>query len=158
MTEVVSIDDFYLTRAEQQTLAQSQPGNPLVQHRGQPSTHDLTLAERVLIAARACQSVKIPSYDKGALNGLGDRQPEREWHVARFASAQRDPRPIVLILEGWCLGFSALSDDNVERLWTTARAAAHSSLATYQGQLGMTHLAHVQFVNHALKSYDVFTK
>lgn len=35
-TLVLSIDDFYLTHAEQVALAQSHPNNKLVQHRGEP--------------------------------------------------------------------------------------------------------------------------
>lgn len=31
-----SIDDFYLDRGRQEALARSQPGNALVQHRGEP--------------------------------------------------------------------------------------------------------------------------
>lgn len=34
----LSLDDIYLTHADQHALAQSHPSNPLLQHRGQPST------------------------------------------------------------------------------------------------------------------------
>merc|ERR1712000_183962 len=39
-TLVCSIDEFYLTRADQVALAESHPDNALVQHRGEPGTHD----------------------------------------------------------------------------------------------------------------------
>lgn len=40
---VLSIDDFYLTRGEQQALAERHPGNRLVEFRGNAGTHDVAL-------------------------------------------------------------------------------------------------------------------
>src|ERR1700761_9649954 len=40
-TVVFSLDDLYLTHEDQVALAQAHPDNPLLQHRGQPSTHDI---------------------------------------------------------------------------------------------------------------------
>lgn len=49
-TLVFSLDDFYLTHHDQQALSEANPGNALVQHRGEPgmimlpSLYPLTLA------------------------------------------------------------------------------------------------------------------
>lgn len=40
---VLSIDDFYLTRAEQQALAARHAGNRLLEYRGNAGTHDVEL-------------------------------------------------------------------------------------------------------------------
>lgn len=41
-TLVCSIDEFYLTRADQVALAESHPDNALVQHRGEPGMYPYT--------------------------------------------------------------------------------------------------------------------
>jgi hypothetical protein len=55
----VSLDDFYLTGAQQEALAASAPDNELLRFRGNAGTHDLALASDTLGAcaaarARAC--------------------------------------------------------------------------------------------------------
>ena len=40
---MMSIDDFYVTNKEQKQLAASNPGNGLLQFRGNAGTHDLDL-------------------------------------------------------------------------------------------------------------------
>jgi D-glycerate 3-kinase len=101
MTVSVSVDDFYLTRAEQLQLAADHPGNPYLEHRGYPGTHDVSLGARTLAALRglgAGQSMAVPSYDKSAHGGRGDRAPESAWRTVIG--------PIdVVIVEGWMLGF-----------------------------------------------------
>ena len=78
----VSIDDFYLTRAEQLRLAAAHPGNPYLEHRGYPGTHDIGLGERTLAALQGAQGpqgpwvVRVPVYDKSLHGGRGDRAPE----------------------------------------------------------------------------------
>ena len=112
----VSIDDFYLTRDEQLRLAAAHPGNPYLEHRGYPGTHDVDLGESTLVALRALASannsapagVQVPVYDKSAHGGRGDRAPEATW---RHVSGPLD----IVFVEGWMLGFSpvpeaALSD------------------------------------------------
>src|SRR4051794_21654095 len=42
----LSIDDFYLRREEQLALAAANPGNPYLEHRGYPGTHDVMLGAR----------------------------------------------------------------------------------------------------------------
>jgi D-glycerate 3-kinase len=93
-TTVLSIDDFYLTRAERAVLAASI--HPLLATRGVPGTHDTKLLMRTLLSllkAGAADAVAIPKFDKSR----DDRVPEAEW------TPHRGPVEVVL-LEGWCVG------------------------------------------------------
>ncbi len=102
----VSIDDFYLTRAEQLALAAAHPGNSYLEHRGYPGTHDIDLGVQTLAALktiRAGTRVVVPVYDKSAHGGRGDRAPESEW---RTVEGPLD----VVVVEGWMLGFAPVRD------------------------------------------------
>jgi len=151
-TTVLSIDDLYLPHDLQVKLAAAHPHNPLVQHRGQPSTHDLPLALSVISDLRDGKETKIPSYDKSAYNGQGDRVPEDDWKVAN-----RKGQPItkIVILEGWCVGFRAVASADLESKW--ASAVKQREQGMYHGRLGYTKRTDVEFVNEALKDYDKLT-
>ncbi|HEY8280505.1 MAG TPA: hypothetical protein VIH99_12825, partial [Bdellovibrionota bacterium] len=97
----VSIDDFYYTRQDQLALATRFPGNPYLQQRGYPGTHDLALGERTLksLKSAAAGEVSVPRYDKSAHRGQGDRLPESAWPKVAL------PLDFVIV-EGWMLGFS----------------------------------------------------
>lgn len=119
----LSIDDFYLTRDGQLQVAASHPDNPYLEHRGYPGTHDVELGLRTLEALRSLgdQDLALPSYDKSAHGGRGDRAPESEWPQVR------GPLDLVF-LDGWMLGFepvpeSALPDPQL--------APANRALAGY---------------------------
>ena len=86
---VLSLDDFYLTRAERQTLAKTV--HPLLATRGVPGTHDYELIENVLSSLRMNQSVAVPRFDKSQ----DDRKPELD---------VVEQLPSVVIFEGWCWG------------------------------------------------------
>lgn len=111
----VSIDDFYMTRAGQVAVAAAHPGNPYLEHRGYPGTHDIALGEETLAAlaggAGGAGQVRVPVYDKSAHGGRGDRAPVEQWRTVRM--------PIDLVfVEGWMLGFtpvpeSSLTDPNL---------------------------------------------
>jgi D-glycerate 3-kinase len=90
-TAVLSIDDFYRTRAERERLAREV--HPLLLTRGVPGTHDVALMESVIGALRAGSRPPLPRFDKSR----DDRVPEGQWH------APLQPVRIV-ILEGWCVG------------------------------------------------------
>ncbi len=97
----VSIDDFYLTRAEQRDLAARHPGDRCLEHRGYPGTHDVELGDRVLcaLASQRTGSIAVPAYDKSAYGGRGDRAP----------TEARVEAPLdVVFVEGWMLGFRPL--------------------------------------------------
>jgi D-glycerate 3-kinase len=106
----VSIDDFYLTSAEQQALADRHAGNPYLTYRGYPGTHDVALGARVidsLVACRQGAEVVVPLYDKSANAGRGDRAPESRW---RQVSGPFD----MVIVEGWMLGFVPVDEATLE--------------------------------------------
>ncbi len=98
----ISIDDFYLTRAQRQTLANDI--HPLLMTRGVPGTHDIALAQKTLQAlgtpleSQETRTVAIPHFDKA----IDDRAPEGEWR-------QVDSPVDIIILEGWCVGAQAQS-------------------------------------------------
>lgn len=87
---VLSLDDFYLTHAQRQTLAQQV--HPLLAMRGPPGTHDIALACRTLDALRAASPVALPRFDKLS----DDRLPEARW-------PRVDGSVDLVIFEGWCL-------------------------------------------------------
>ena len=118
----VSVDDFYMTRAGQLEVAAAHPGNPYLEHRGYPGTHDIELGEKTLSGAAGCEQVRpgapgapgalvLPVYDKSAYGGRGDRAPTDQWRTVQL--------PIDLVfVEGWMLGFtpvpeSSLTDANL---------------------------------------------
>lgn len=105
----VSIDDFYLTREAQLALAAAHPGNPYLEHRGYPGTHDVALGERTIAALRSLgphapgAAARVPIYDKSAHAGRGDRLPESAW---RDVTGPLD----VVVVEGWMLGFTPVAE------------------------------------------------
>ena len=151
-TVILSIDDLYLTHQAQTELAERHPDNPLIQHRGQPSTHDLPLLLVVLSDLSQGKEVKIPSYDKSAHSGQGDRGPEDEWKTVNQSG---QPRAQIVILEGWCVGFRALGLDDLRRKWSAA--VEQKNTGAYQGRLAWNEFEHIEFVNQALQGYDQVT-
>lgn len=159
-TLVCSIDEFYLTRADQVALAESHPGNLLVQHRGEPGmspythallrtaltiigTHDLPLAKAFFDALLNGEPAKLPKYDKAISGGKGDRLPESEWTPVNQPG---QPRVQAIILEGWCVGFRPLTREGVEaRLNTTNRTLKQHKLED------------LLFVNEKLAEYNSLT-
>ena len=151
-TAVLSIDDFYLPHDSQLRLAATHRDNPLVQHRGQPSTHDLLLVASVLSSLHARKQTKIPTYDKSAFEGQGDRLPEPDWLTV---NGPEDETLQVVIIEGWCIGFRSLNDNKLRETWEYA--FTKKDLGSYRGRLGHTRFEDVKFVNEALKAYDTIT-
>jgi D-glycerate 3-kinase len=111
----VSLDDFYLPHDGLVELRARNPNNELLRTRGQPGTHDEELASSFFAQLRGSgKTVKVPSFDKSRFNGEGDRMPEHEWEVVAT--------PVdVVVFEGWCVGFQAIS---VQRLQALREAAA----------------------------------
>jgi D-glycerate 3-kinase len=97
----LSIDDFYLTHAQRQQLAQSV--HPLLATRGVPGTHDVTLAMKTINALKNAGAVAIPRFDKA----VDDRKPTECWPVVQA--------PVdVIVLEGWCLSIDAQTEATLE--------------------------------------------
>jgi D-glycerate 3-kinase len=103
---VLGLDDLYLPHAELVRVARAHPDNVLLQGRGQPGTHDIPLGTRVLRALTAIndapaegpKEVKLPTFDKSAHAGEGDRAPPEAFLAI---TAPLD----VVLFEGWCVGF-----------------------------------------------------
>ena len=85
----VSLDDFYLTRSERQTLAQDV--HPLLATRGVPGTHDVALARQTLDSLLEVGDCQVPVFDKS----IDDRT-----EVGRTVSGPFD----LVVFEGWCVG------------------------------------------------------
>ena len=101
----LSIDDFYLTRAEQVRLATDFPGNPYLQQRGYPGTHDVALGAEILSRLKQADPgsrLLLPRYDKSQHQGQGDRADPALWPEIAM------PVDIVLV-EGWMLGFQPVA-------------------------------------------------
>lgn len=116
----------------------------------------MKLGTKVFAAISGRKSnIQVPSYDKSAFNGAGDRLPESDWETCNRQGEQ----PVeVVIFEGWCVGFRALSDDKVERKWQAAVGEYNSKGNEYSGRLGRLQLDSVKFVNNALREYDELTR
>ncbi|VUC21794.1 unnamed protein product [Clonostachys rosea] len=142
-TLVCSIDDFYLNHEDLVALGRQNPDNALVQHRGEPGTHDMPLANSVFTALMEGKPTKIPVYDKSAFAGHGDRAPESQW---RSVNQPGQPLTKAIILEGWSVGFRSLTPEQVEAKWK----APSRTLQKHK-------LEHLLFINERLRQYDVLT-
>ena len=99
----LSIDDFYLTRQSRLLLAKQI--HPLLETRGVPGTHDISLmCETLQQLSGENRDVAIPRFDKAC----DDRYPESEWDKV---SAPFD----IVIVEGWCLGTPAQTDEALHK-------------------------------------------
>ena len=116
-TVVLSLDDFYLTKAARAALAESL--HPLFATRGVPGTHDLALLNETIAALRQPSgAVPVPAFDKA----LDDRTEMVHW---RQVSA-----PVQLIfLEGWCVGLSPQQESELQASINPMEAEQDPSLA-----------------------------
>jgi D-glycerate 3-kinase len=142
-TLVCSIDDFYLRRPQQEALAKAHPDNALLQYRGEPGTHDMPVAIGIFTALLNGQPIKIPSYDKAAHSGQGDRLPEDQW---KSVNQPGEPPVQAIILEGWCVGFRDLRPEEVEAKWI----APNRTLFKHR-------LEHLLLINEMLHLYNEIT-
>ena len=91
---VLSLDDFYLSKAKRRELADRI--HPLAFTRGVPGTHDINLLKRVLakLSEKSPSSkIKTPIFSKLS----DDLLPKKRWRVC-------PPYPQIIIIEGWCVG------------------------------------------------------
>ncbi|EQC37944.1 hypothetical protein SDRG_04961 [Saprolegnia diclina VS20] len=135
---VLSIDDVYYTRDGQRRVAEAHPGNPLLEFRGNPGTHDVDLLLDIIAQAKQGADVVVPRYDKSAFEGRGDRAPQDAW--------QHHTGPLdVLVIEGWCLGFEASNLPLYVSQLHAARVYLHRRRRSHR---------HLGPVNEALKDFD----
>ncbi|KAJ2988472.1 hypothetical protein NUW58_g3959 [Xylaria curta] len=156
-TIILSLDDLYLPHEELVRLRESNPNNRFYRNRGQPGTHDETLARQFFDDLHSGKDVALPSFDKSSFNGEGDRVPENEWQ-----KVSQDPPLDVIIFEGWCVGFLSLSDADLQAKWSVARDSIISSntdggkehLAFQLEVLGTHSFEDVKLLNDNLKRYN----
>ena len=78
----LSIDDFYLPRAERAALAHNV--HPLLATRGVPGTHDVELAQATVDSLAEAEPTLLPSFDKAT----DDRRPRSQW-IGRASCRER---------------------------------------------------------------------
>jgi D-glycerate 3-kinase len=89
---VMSLDDFYFSRAKRKKLAQDI--HPLLATRGVPGTHDVVKLKHILTQLKQKKTgFSIQKFNKATDNPF----PEEQW------TAVEKPADII-ILEGWCWG------------------------------------------------------
>lgn len=151
-TIILSLDDLYHTHENLIKIREQNPSNKLFSNRGQPGTHDEVLAEQFFSSLLAGEAVDVPSFDKSKFDGEGDRVPQSEWeHVSS------SPPVDVIIFEGWCLGFQAISDDQLEERWAASKQVdtAIVDKDTLSTMLMRTHaLEHLKVINDNLRRYN----
>ncbi|CAG7903208.1 unnamed protein product [Brassica rapa] len=107
----ISIDDFYLTAEGQAKLREENPGNALLEYRGNAGSHDLPFSVETLEAltklTKEGMKMKVPRYDKSAYSGRGDRADPTTWPEVE------GPLKVILF-EGWMLGFKPLPAEVVK--------------------------------------------
>ncbi len=94
-TVALSLDDFYLTKAERLKLAQDV--HPLLATRGVPGTHDIDLAIATINSLIAAESpTLVTRFDKSS----DDRLPAQQCETISGPVG-------LIVLEGWCMGARA---------------------------------------------------
>lgn len=91
---VLSLDDFYLTKAVREKLALQV--HPMLATRGVPGTHDLDLLRHVLdrlMKGEMGDGIALPHFIKAH----DDRAANADWQLVTQA-------PKLILLEGWCVG------------------------------------------------------
>ncbi|WVR05042.1 hypothetical protein IAU60_002054 [Kwoniella sp. DSM 27419] len=136
---VLSLDDLYKTHAELVDIAQQHPENALLAGRGPPGTHDVKLAQATIekvkqINGAPGRTVNLPVFDKSLCGGEGDRS----------SSTVKITGPLdVFILEGWSMGFGALSDEALKAKYEQAKPSPASP-----------ETSHTYYPLHSLRSLE----
>ncbi|KAK9722485.1 hypothetical protein K7432_002639 [Basidiobolus ranarum] len=123
-----SVDDLYLPFERQLKVASSNPGNRLLQYRGNAGTHDVTLGQKTFatllkahnqfLQSRIVVPVPIPQYNKASKNGRGDQVPIDQWPKVL-------PPYDVILFEGWMLGFKPLSEQDLKKAYYASPDHSH---------------------------------
>ncbi|KAF3931427.1 hypothetical protein ABW19_dt0202380 [Dactylella cylindrospora] len=155
----VSLDDLYLPHHQLVAVRDNHPTNKLLRSRGQPGTHDLVLAKWFFqqFDEPSGHERLFPIFDKSKFSGEGDRLPRSEWH-----RSAPDEVIDVLVLEGWCVGFQALSTEEIQEAWSKSQdidavLVDDESLGFPIETLSNHSLDDLCFINEQLGTYcDVF--
>ena len=97
----LSMDDFYLTKAERAILADTT--HRLLATRGVPGTHDINLAITTIEQLTAGVDTQIPRFDKS----IDDRVSGDKVETHRGAVG-------LIVIEGWCWGAAAQSESDLQ--------------------------------------------
>jgi D-glycerate 3-kinase len=92
-TVIFSIDDFYKTRKERETMSKNI--SPLFLTRGVPGTHDTKMLLNCIKSLKKSKFKKIliPKFNKST----DDRVLKKKW-------LRVNKKPSIVIFEGWCVG------------------------------------------------------
>lgn len=143
----VSLDDFYYPHETLLKISQANPENALLRTRGEPGTHDEQLACSFFAGLRNGEdTIEIPSFDKGAFGGEGDRLPRSNW--PKFEG------PIdVVVFEGWCLGFAPLSSHGIKERRARAKQNSAKDSGARRATLTLHAQHHLEHMDAALARY-----
>jgi D-glycerate 3-kinase len=100
-TEIVSLDDFYLSRS--QRIERATQYHPLFKVRGVPGTHDITFAIEQVKRFKNGDNFILPRFNKAT---------DEPYSSAKWLKCTNKPK--VLIFEGWCLGLQPQSRDQLK--------------------------------------------
>ena len=148
----VSLDDFYYTRRKLDELREVNPENALLRTRGVPGTHDKLLVQSFLSSLRAKQgALSVPSFDKSAYGGQGDRRPVEQW-VQLIGAVD------ILVFEGWCVGFTPITSEEIDdRRRQATDEKPKISNQSFASTLIQYNLDHLNDLNNRLRWYcEVF--
>lgn len=95
----LSLDDFYLTKADRQQLANTV--HPLLATRGVPGTHDLPL---LMTTLKKLLDGELPLAIAKFNKANDNRAVESAWPII-------EQPPQIIILEGWCMGALPQTDE-----------------------------------------------
>jgi D-glycerate 3-kinase len=121
---VLSLDDYYLPRAERLALARRV--HRLFETRGPPGTHDVALCRAQMTSLSGNGEIELPVFDKGRDDRVGIRRVSGPFDL--------------VVLEGWCVGAGSVDEvalavpvnalereSDPDRIW---RRHANDALAT----------------------------
>ncbi|KAG5652851.1 hypothetical protein H0H81_003414 [Sphagnurus paluster] len=138
---LLSIDDLYLPHDALLALASQEPCNALWAGRGQPGTHDVKFGVEILHALKSqSEAVELPCFDKSLFHGEGDRLP---------SGVTIHPRVDIVILEGWCVGFFPISQEELDGRWDGVWREESAKLELPE----FVSKSDLERVNEALKHY-----
>ncbi|KAG8920996.1 THO complex subunit 2 [Tulasnella sp. 417] len=151
---LLSIDDLYLPHDGLRSVAAAHPNNPLLNGRGHPGTHDLELGRDILERLKQSNvpspetkdAIILPVFDKSLNNGEGDRLPED-------SGIKVEGGAHLVIIEGWCLGFYPLSDQELEKRYNAVQSQDDGSDPVESKRRQSYSLQDLKDVNGYLKSY-----
>jgi D-glycerate 3-kinase len=94
---VLSLDDFYFSRAHRMALAARV--HPLLETRGPPGTHDISRCREAIGRLGRPGEIELPIFDKGLDERSGTRRVQGPFDL--------------VLLEGWCVGAAPVVESSL---------------------------------------------